>query len=101
MRIWPFALMTAAIVWACGPKTAIDLSGPAAKARPIASESQPETTSAIAPANFAAPAVERLVVVEMLNAGTFCLQVLHNVDQTLDPNLEAGAAEAGPCVKIE
>ena len=31
----PFALTTAAMAWACGPMMAMDLSGPAAKARPI------------------------------------------------------------------
>src|SRR5262245_4164409 len=99
--MWPLALTTAAIAWACGPMIAIDFSGPAAKARPITSVSQPQTTSATALAMRNGRWKRSLVVVEMLNAGTPRLQLAINVDQSVDPSLQAGPAEAGFGVEIE
>src|SRR5262245_59134051 len=95
--MWPFAFTTAAIAWACGPMMAMDLSGPAAKARPITSVSQPQITSA-------APLTIRsglLIVIEVLNDGTSRFQLAVDIDQSIDPSLEAGPAEAGSCVEIE
>src|SRR5262249_38455172 len=95
--MWPFAFTTAAIAWACGPMMAMDLSGPAAKARPITSVSQPQITSA-------EPLTIRsglLIVIEVLNDGTSRFQLAVDIDQSIDPSLEAGPAEAGSCVEIE
>src|ERR1700741_1720067 len=81
---------------ACGPMMAMDFSGPAAKVSPTTSVSQPATTSMIAPGILAT-----LVVIEVLNPGTPGLEVAHDVDQTVNPSLQARPAEAGFCVEIE
>src|ERR1700752_1417713 len=99
--MWPLAFTTAAIAWACGPMMAMDLSGPAAKARPITSVSQPHTTSAAPPAIRSGRRRLSLIVVEVLNAGTPRLQLAIDIDQLVDPSLEAGPAEAGFAVEIE
>src|SRR5512138_131618 len=95
--MWPFALTTAAIACACGPMMAMDLSGPAAKERPATSVSQPQTTSATLPAI----GNHLLIVIEVLNAGTPGLQLAIDVNQTIDPSLQPGPAEAGFGVEIE
>src|SRR3954452_21073705 len=97
----PLALTTAAMACACGPMSAIDFSGPAAKANPTSRASQPATTSAIAPAILDGCGSAGLVVVEMLNAHPPCLELAHDIGQTVDPSLQSGAAEAGFCVEVE
>src|SRR5262245_27468591 len=99
--MWPLALTTAAIAWACGPMMAMDFSGPAAKERPITSVSQPQTTSATAPAMRSGRRKRSLIVVEVLNAGTPGFQLAINVDQSIDPSLQASPAEAEFGVEIE
>src|SRR5215470_6455156 len=99
--MWPFAFTTAAIAWACGPMMAMDLSGPAAKARPITSVSQPQTTSATLPAIRSGRRSRPLIVVEVLNAGTPCLQLAIDIDETVDPSLQARPAKAGFGVEFE
>src|SRR5262245_12175240 len=89
------------MAWACGPMMAIDRSGPAAKARPITSVSQPQTTSATLPAIRSGKRSRSLIIVEVLNAGTSRLQLAIDIDETVDPSLQAGAAEAGFGVEFE
>src|SRR5437667_11132108 len=89
------------MAWACGPMMAMDLSGPAAKPRPISSVSQPHTTSTTAPVIRSGKRSRFLIVVEVLNVATPGLQLSDDVDQTVDPSLQAGPAEAGFCVEIE
>src|SRR5262245_43247156 len=99
--MWPFAFTTAAMASACGPMRAMDFSGPAAKARPITSVSQPQTTSPTAPAMRSGRRKRSLIVIEVLNAGTPGFQLAIDVNETIDPSLQAGPAEAGFGVEIE
>src|SRR3954447_22821033 len=99
--MWPFAFTTAAIACACGPMMAMDLSGPAAKDRPITRASQPQTTSATLPAIRSATRSRPSVIVEVLNSGAPGFQVFGDLDQMVDPNLQARPAEAGFCVELE
>src|SRR5205085_11077025 len=80
---------------------AMDFSGPAAKARPTTSVSQPQTTSTTLPAIRSGKRSRLLIVVEVLNAGTPCLQLAIDIDETVNPSFQARPAEAGFCVEIE
>src|SRR5689334_20405707 len=99
--MWPLACTTAAIAWACGPMMAMDLSGPAAKARLTTRESQPHSTSATAPAMRSRKRSRPSVVIEVLNADTSGFQLAIDIHETLDPSLQAGAAEAGFGIEIK
>src|SRR5215470_19143204 len=80
---------------------AMDFSGPAAKARQITSVSQPQTTSVTAPAIRSGRWKRSLIVIEVLNAGTPGFQLAIDVDQMVNPSLQAGPAEAGFGVEVE
>src|SRR5580765_6081384 len=79
----------------------MDFSGPVAHVNPTTSASPPAATSVIALAILTGRGNPALVVVKVLNAGTPGLQLAIDVHQTIDPNLQAGPAEAGLGVEID
>lgn len=90
--------MTAASARACGPIMAIDLPGADPKVRAITTASQLPATSATA---LAIRRSGRSVIVEVLNADAPGPKVAVDVDQTVDPSLEPGPAEAGSGIKLQ
>src|ERR1700741_1325761 len=80
---------------------AMDLSGPAAEARPTTSVSQPHTTSTTLPAMRSGRRSLPLIVVKGLNAGTPRFDFAIDIAQPVDPSLQAGPAEAGSAFEIE
>ena len=84
---------------------AIDLPGADPKVSAMTTASQPQTTSAIAPAirrSGGSRSAERpSVVIEVLNARAPGLEVAVDVDQTVDPGLQAGPAKARPGIKLQ
>ena len=85
---------------------AIDLPGADPKVSATTTTSQPQTTSAIAPAirpQRPQPALNaaRSVVIEVLDARALGLEVAVDVDEAVDPGLQAGPAEAGPGIKLQ
>ena len=84
---------------------AIDLSGDDPKVKATTTASHPQATSAIAPAirrngrsQFRRDAS---VVIEVLDAHASGFQVAVDIHQTLDPSLQADAAEAGFGIKLQ
>src|SRR5215211_1568164 len=100
----PLALAIAASVWDGGPITAIDLPGADPKVKAVTTASQPATTSVIAPAirpHRQAPCRRPSVIIEVLNARAFGLEFAVDVHETVDPDLQAGPAKAGPGVQLQ
>lgn len=97
----PFALAIIAMACAGGPTIAIDFPGADPKVRAITTTSQPQATSAMAPAMRRSLPARPSVVIEVLNVGTLGLEIAVDLDQTVDPYLEAGPAKAWPGVKLQ
>ena len=97
----PLALAIIAMACAGGPTIAIDFPGADPKVRAITTTSQPQATSAMAPAMRRSLPARPSVVIEVLNVGTLGLEIAVDLDQTVDPYLEAGPAKAWPGVKLQ
>ena len=84
---------------------AIDLPGADPKVRAMTTTSQPLTTSAMAPAIRRSCRselrVKLSIVIEVLDAHALGLEITVDVDETVDPGLQAGAAEAGFGIKLQ
>ena len=84
---------------------AIDLPGADPKVRAMTTTSQPQAMSATAPAirRNCRSELQRCVsiVIEVLNTHAFSLEIAIDVDETVDPSLQAGAAEAGLCIQLQ
>src|SRR6266702_5601671 len=99
----PLALAITASVCDGGPITAIDFPGADPKVSAITTVSQPQATSAMAPAIRRNGGMRRStrssVVIEVLNTHTPGLEVAVDIHETVDPYLEAGPSEAGSRIK--
>ena len=83
---------------------AIDFPGADPNVNAITTTSQPQATSAIAPAirrNGGSRSTRRSVVIEVLNAHALGLEVAVDLHQTVDPSLQAGPAEARSGIKLQ
>ena len=97
----PLALAIAARACAGGPTIAIDFPGGDPNVNAITTTSQPQATSAMAPAMRRSLPVRSSVVIEVLNRSAPGLEVAVDLDETVDPCLEAGPAKAGPGIKLQ
>ena len=101
----PLALAIIAMACAGGPTIAIDFPGGDPKVNAMMTASQPQATSAIAPAirrsgGSRFPTCPS-VVIEVLNYGTLGLEVAVDLHETVDPHLQTGPAKAGPGIKLQ
>src|SRR5260221_13072935 len=101
----PLAFAITANACACGPITAIDFTGADPKVNAITTASQPPATSAMAPkmrrSGDSRRSMRWSVVIEVLNAHAFGLEVAVDVNKAGVLGLEAGPAEAGSRIKFQ
>src|ERR1700712_2408624 len=97
----PLAFAITASVCDGGPITAIDFPGADPNVSAITTTSQPQATSAIAPAIRRSLSMRWSVIVKVLNTHTPGLEVAVDVHQTVDPSLHAGPAKAGLGIKLQ
>src|SRR5256884_4397614 len=97
----PLALTTAARACDGGPRIAIDVPGGDPKVSATMTASQPQVTSAVAPAILLSLRNEPLVIIEVLDARALCFKVAVDINQALDASLQTGPAKPGFGVEAE